>query len=200
MLFPGWSKPLDTERVPLSPGHVLDRATVIDTAAALIARHGLDQTTLTSIADASGVSTAAVQRCFGSKQGLYAAAIAACRAAADDVHLAAMRHPAGQTRDVEALASILDFAASHPGSAALMLTSASALATGERPPVRGTERALLQTFGIDVESPDPERLTRVVAALTSLSVLVLVTPHLEVGTPWRELILATCTDCLGHRS
>ena len=45
----------------------------------------------------------------------------------------------------------------------------------------------------------PERLVRVMGALTALAVLSIAAQHENQTTAWRPLVLATCLDTLGHR-
>ncbi|SDX90132.1 hypothetical protein SAMN05661080_01624 [Modestobacter sp. DSM 44400] len=57
----------------------------------------------------------------------------------------------------------------------------------------------MQAFGVDPDTSDPERVIRVVGALAALAVLTLAAHAEDQTTAWGPLIVATCSDALGHR-
>ena len=58
---------------------------------------------------------------------------------------------------------------------------------------------VLQVFGVDPDTLEPPRSVRVVGALSALAVLTLAAHAQDRTTAWRQHIVATCFDALGHR-
>jgi hypothetical protein len=58
---------------------------------------------------------------------------------------------------------------------------------------------VLHAFGVDPETTEPPRLVRVIGALAALAVLTLAAHAEDRTTAWRQHIVATCFDALGHR-
>jgi hypothetical protein len=93
---------------------------------------------------------------------------------------------------------LVDVALSHPGIVALMLAPASDIGpVAEEPPAAHAE--VLDAFGVDKDTAEPERLVRVIGALAALAVLTLAAHSEGTTTTWRRHIVATCLDALGHR-
>jgi AcrR family transcriptional regulator len=179
-------------------------AGILDRAAALFARRGFAKTSVQDVADAVGLSKAGLLHHFPSKDALYVAVLAEAaalgRRALDSVeHL-----PAGALRDRRVVEIFVDVALAHPGLVALMLAPATQPEGHDADAVDGAYRSALQAFGVDPDSPEqvgePERLVRVLAALSALAVLTLAAHQNDQTTAWRPYVVATCFDALGHRS
>jgi AcrR family transcriptional regulator len=173
---------------------------ILDRAAALFARHGFEHTSLQAVADAVGLSKAGLLHHFPSKDALYAAVLqfgdTLGRRVLDQVE--AM--PLGIDRDRRAVEALMDVALAHPGVVALLLTPVTqAGLDAPAPEKEGPGAAALEAFGVDPETAEPERLVRVIGALTALAVLSLAAHHQDQTTAWRPLVVATCIDALGHR-
>jgi AcrR family transcriptional regulator len=178
---------------------------ILDRAAALIARHGFEHTSVQAIADAVGLSKAGLLHHFPSKDALHAAVLTQSdelgRRIVDQVeHL-----PVGTARDRRALEAILDVAMAHPGTVALLLAPFTQGGHDPAGTADSVGTAALRAFGIDPETAaeagmvDTERVVRVIGALAALAVLSLAANRHAQTTEWRPFVLATCSDALGHR-
>jgi AcrR family transcriptional regulator len=169
---------------------------ILDRAAALFARHGLEHTSVQAVADAVGLSKAGLLHHFPSKDALQAAVLAESDRLGEQVVREVQHLPIGTDRDLRALEAMVDFALAHPGMVAFMLAPVT---QGIADEAAGTGAAALQAFGVDPVTADPERVVRVVGALAGLAVLTLAAHQHGQTTAWRPLVLATCSDALGHR-
>jgi AcrR family transcriptional regulator len=173
---------------------------ILDRAAALFARHGFEQTSLQAVADAVGLSKAGLLHHFPSKDALHAAVLAFADGLGRRVLAQVRELPLGPARDRRAIEALLDVALAHPGVVALLLAPATQSGVDAGPPeTSGPGAAALEAFGVDPETAAPERLVRVIAALTALAVLSIAAQHEDKTTSWRPLVVATCLDTLGHR-
>jgi hypothetical protein len=105
--------------------------------------------------------------------------------------------PSGAARDRRALEVLVDVALAHPGLVALMLAPVTDLGAEPEPAVTDL---VLQAFGVDPDTTEPQRLVRVVGALAALAVLTLAAHAQDQTTAWRQHIVATCFDALGHHA
>ncbi|MBC3760713.1 TetR/AcrR family transcriptional regulator [Quadrisphaera oryzae] len=165
-------------------------AGIVEAAAALLAEHGAERTSLREIAEATGYSKTGLLHRFGSKDALLEAVADSClgevRAVADGLaHL-----PEGAERDAAAAAALSRLAVSSPGRLALALVQEGALdgsGLGDRlEPVPGLLAACFTTApvgrppcsaaaphaplrlpGPDVAGTGLERSARVTAALAA---------------------------------
>jgi AcrR family transcriptional regulator len=173
---------------------------ILDRAAALFARHGFEQTSLQAIADAVGLSKAGLLHHFPSKDALHEAVLAFADTLGQRVLEQVRGLPVGTTRDRLAVETLLDVALAHPGVVALLLAPVTQSGADDGPPEKtGPGAAALEAFGVDPETVAPERLVRVIAALTGLAVLSIAAHQEKQTTAWRQLIVATSLDTLGHR-
>ena len=173
---------------------------ILDRAAALFARHGFEHTSLQAVADAVGLSKAGLLHHFPSKDALHEAVLALADALGRRVLDQVATMPLGPDRYARAVEALIDVALAHPGVVALLL--APATQTGVDAPAPETEgpgAAALEAFGVDPETTDPERVVRVVGALSALAVLSLAARQKNQTTAWRPFIVATCLDALGSR-
>jgi hypothetical protein len=108
--------------------------------------------------------------------------------------------PMGPERDQRALELLVDVALDRPGFVALAFGTISSAQSDPRAGLvdEGHEFAF-DAFGVDPTACEPERLVRVIGALSALAVLSLAATRLGENAAWRPHILATCFDALGHR-
>ena len=173
---------------------------ILDRAAALFARRGFEQTSVQAVADAVGLSKAGLLHHFPSKDALREAVLAQAEALGRRVLQHVQDLPPGGARDRRAIEVIVDIALAYPGLVALMLVPATQEGDDTVPSGDVATVAVLQAFGVDPKTAEPERLVRVIGALSGLAVLTLAAHHRDTTTLWRPLVVATCFDALGHRS
>lgn len=172
---------------------------IVDRAAALFARRGFEQTSVQAVADAVGLSKAGLLHHFPSKDALHEAVLGLADTLGGRVLQLVQGLPLGPARDRRAIEVLIDVALAHPGVVALLLAPATQSGVEPGPPEQsGPGAAALEAFGVDPET-EPERLVRVIAALTALAVLSIAAHHENTTTAWRPLVVATCLDTLGHR-
>ncbi|WP_439659273.1 TetR/AcrR family transcriptional regulator [Lentzea sp. HUAS TT2] len=169
---------------------------ILDAAAALFARHGFEQTSLKSLADAVGLSKAGLLHHFPSKDALFEAAWEQSRVLTRHVLDQVSSLPAGSERDRRSLELLTDYALDRPGLVSLLFRTMTA--PGEDPQQAQDELLLNEMFVIDPEKELP-RAVRIVGALSSMAVLTLLANQQGEKSTWRPLILATCYDALGHQ-
>ena len=184
---------------------------ILDRAAALFAQRGFAKTSVADVAAAVGLSKAGLLHHFPSKESLHDAVRAQADALGERVLAQVAGRPAGVARDRRALEALVDVAMAHPGLVALMLAPALQGGAGagvpaggqapplEAPPLESPAVAALAAFQVDPETTDPERVVRVIGALSALAVLTLAAHTADRTTAWRPHIVATCVDALGSR-
>jgi AcrR family transcriptional regulator len=173
---------------------------ILDRAAELFAQHGFAHTSLKTIADAVGLSKAGLLHHFPSKEALFEAARAAGTAEGVRVVELLSGTPLGPERDQRALELLVDVALDRPGFVAMAFsTISSAQPDPSAGLVDGGHDFAFEAFGVDPTSSEPDRLVRVIGALSALAVLSLAASRLGANAAWRPHILATCFDALGHR-
>ena len=172
---------------------------ILDAAAALFARHGFEQTSLKSLADAVGLSKAGLLHHFPSKETLFDAA----RGLVGELGLRILDQvaplPPGPARDKRALELLTDVALDRPG----LISLAFSVTSGPAPDARIDDAAddhahVFDIFAVDPAAGDDARLVRVIGSLSALAVLSLAASQRGEKTSWRPLIVATCFDALGH--
>jgi hypothetical protein len=95
---------------------------------------------------------------------------------------------------------MVDRALARPGLVALLLSSATALdAEANGPELEATSASIFEAFGADPAESEPARLIRITGAMAALGVLTLAAHQAGETTAWRQHIVATCFDALGHR-
>ncbi len=170
---------------------------ILDRAAALFARRGFAKTSVQDVADAVGLSKTGLLHHYPSKDALHEAVLAQADTLGARVLDQVGDLPPGPARDRRALEVLVDVALAHPGLVALMLAPATQLHA--RDPEPAVADLVLQAFGVDPETTEPPRLVRVIGALSALAVLTLAAHARDRTTAWRQHIVATCFDALGHR-
>ncbi|WP_369069359.1 TetR/AcrR family transcriptional regulator [Kineococcus terrestris] len=177
---------------------------IVDRAAELFARHGVDQTSVQRIADAVGYSKTGLLHRFPTKEALRAAVVERCTALVVQVRDAVAGAPPGPARDRAALDLLARTALDRPGFIALLLASLSADGDGSpQHPLDDVAGVLGQVFGTDLDPPaghvpgaPDERAVRVVTALGGLAVAALACRGAD-GDVRPALVRAAC-GALGH--
>ena len=174
-------------------------AGILDRAAALFARHGVDQTSVQAVADAVGLSKAGLLHHFPSKDALHEAVRAQVetlgRGALDQVR----DLPPGAARDHRAVEVLVDMALAHPGLVSFLLAPATqGVGVGEVDTDPASSRAFA-AFAVDPLTAERERCVRVAGALVALAVLSLGAQQSGEAALLRPHVVATSFDALGHR-
>ena len=169
---------------------------ILDRAAALFARRGFAKTSVQDVADAVGLSKTGLLHHYPSKDALHEAVLAQAGTLGQRVLDQVGDLPPGPGRDRHVLEVLVDVALAHPGLVALLLAPVTDLDAEPHSAVTGP---VLSAFGVDPETTDAPRLVRVIGALAALAVLTLAAHAQDRTTAWRQHIVATCFDALGHR-
>jgi AcrR family transcriptional regulator len=173
---------------------------ILDRAAELFAQHGFAHTSLKTVADAVGLSKAGLLHHFPSKEALFEAAKEVGRVQGARVMEQLSGTPIGPERDARALELLVDIALDRPGLVAMAFGT---IGTPQPDPRAGLiddgHAFAFEAFGVDPAACEPQRLVRIIGALSALAVLSLAAARLDEKAAWRPHILATCFDALGHR-
>jgi AcrR family transcriptional regulator len=172
---------------------------ILDRAAALFARRGFAKTSVQDVADAVGLSKAGLLHHFPSKDALHEAVLAQADTLGTRVLDQVGDLPLGTARDRRALEVLVDVALAHPGLVALMLAPLMQGGEPASPELEAAATAAMQAFGVARDTTEPPRFVRVLGALAALAVLTLAAHAEDRTTAWRQHIVATCFDALGHR-
>jgi AcrR family transcriptional regulator len=175
-------------------------ADIIDSAAALFARHGFDHTSLQQIADAVNYSKAGLLHHFPSKLSIYAAAIDALREHVIAVRERVKAMPVGIERDRANVEAALQFTYDWPGVSALSHRIAENEPDGD-PQLIEIGLILYEALGIDLKNPKDlsmERIVRVTSAFTGLGISALQAVRTDLKREWRDHIAQAAMDALGH--
>jgi AcrR family transcriptional regulator len=174
---------------------------ILDRAAALFARRGFAKTSVQEVADAVGLSKAGLLHHFPSKDALHEAVLAQAGTLGQRLLDQVRDLPPSATRDRRVVEVMVDLALARPGLVALLLSSATALdAAANGPELEATSALVFEAFGADPAECEPERLIRITGTMAALGVLTLAAHQAGETTAWRQHIVATCFDALGHRS
>lgn len=175
------------------------RLQMVDAAAEVIARVGVEHASLQQIADALGYSKAGLLHHFPSKVALVAAAVEATRDQAEAL-LAGVEHlEPGPARDYAVVEASVDSALSRPGLTALGFS----FITGDRaidPAVAEVGEVMLRALAVDLETADEQRVARIVSAAAALTVAALVARRAGRSREWRATIVESAFAALGHVS
>lgn len=176
---------------------------ILETAAALFARHGIGQTSLQRVADAVGYSKTGLLHRFPTKEALEEATVAHTVQRVEGIAARVAPLPPGPGRDRAVLEALADLAAHRPGLVSFMLTAISqgSLST-DRLDVLG--EVLFRSFGAGFvpagEPLPPEALARgirITSAIGGLAVTSLAFCDLDAGTV-RPHLIAAALGALGH--
>ena len=172
-------------------------AEIIDRAAGLFSRYGFAQTSLQQVADAVGYTKAGLLHHFPSKQAIYDATVEAVTQQLEGLAVSVESLPAGESRDLAVVTAMVDLTATWPGISAF----ANSLVRNGRevgPELEQAGLAILGAFSVDLESPDDTRLVRIVSACSGLTASTLLAIQADRAREWRELIIRSSMDTLGH--
>jgi AcrR family transcriptional regulator len=170
---------------------------ILDSAAALFARHGLRETSVQRIADAVGYSKSGLLRHYPSKEALQDAVVGRCLAEISPIAEEVAGQPVGPGRDRAALTGLARLALDRPGFVALILSGLLHTPDdSEGAALQPIADVLKRAFGV---TPDTElgRVVRVTGALGALAVArVALRERLSAGSGG-DLIDLGCA-ALGH--
>lgn len=172
-------------------------ADIVEHAAALFARHGVDHTSLQQIADAVNYSKAGVLNHYPSKNAIYEAVIKTVRDHVLELRDRVAAIPVGAQRDRVLVEAEVQFTYDWPGIAAF----SNRLAYSEPetdPELVEIGLILYEALGIDVRNTTLDRLARVTAAFSGLSVTALTATRADQKSLWYEHIVRTAMEALGH--
>jgi AcrR family transcriptional regulator len=176
---------------------------ILEAAAALFARHGLEQTSVQRIADAVGYSKTGLLHRFPTKEAIAEATIAHTVDHFEAVAAVVDGTAPGVARDRKVLEALVVLAAGRPGLVSFMLTSISqGVLTGERLDVLG--EVLFRAFGASLPTPGAEptpaevtRAVRITSAVGGLAVTSLAFCDVPT-TDLTDDLVAAALGALGH--
>jgi AcrR family transcriptional regulator len=143
---------------------------IVDCAATLFARHGLQETSVQRIADAVGYSKSGLLRHYPSKEALQDAVVSRCLSEIIEITDQVAGLAPGPQRDAAAITGLAQLALRRPGFVALLLswllhTPADSAVAALQP----IGDALLRAFVV-TEETDLARVVRVTGALGAVAV------------------------------
>ncbi|TDO42268.1 TetR/AcrR family transcriptional regulator [Paractinoplanes brasiliensis] len=170
---------------------------ILETAAALFARHGFRETSIQRIADAVGYSKTGLLHRYPSKEALQQAvidhALRDIRAVADTVR----DLPPGPQRDRAAVGGIARLAMEGPGTVSLLLTYLADTQDDEFGRIlEEIGEVIFECFATDPEA-EPARALRVVGALGAVAVAGVALRDKPLAVTLDDLIDISY-DALGH--
>jgi AcrR family transcriptional regulator len=143
---------------------------IVDCAATLFARHGLQETSLQRIADAVGYSKSGLLRHYPSKEALQEAVVGRCLSEIVEITDRVAGQAPGPGRDAAAITGLAQLALRRPGFVTLLLswllhTPADSAVAALQP----IGDALMRAFVV-TEETDLGRVVRVTGALGAVAV------------------------------
>jgi len=168
---------------------------ILETAAALFARHGFKETSIQRVADAVGYSKTGLLHRFPTKEALQEAVVD--RALADMRAIAAEAGvlPVGPERDRVVVGGVARLALARPGAVALLLSSLMSAPDSDM--LQQVGGLVFAAFGLDhecVTDVELPRMLRIVGALGALAVAA-VSMHDKVHL---DALVEVSYDALGH--
>lgn len=143
---------------------------IIDRAATLFARHGLQETSVQRIADEVGYSKGGLLRHYPSKEALQEAVVGRCLSEILEITDQVAGQAPGPQRDTAALTGLARLAMRRPGFVALMLSCLlHAPADSAVAALQPIADAILRAFAVTAET-DLDRVVRVTGALGAVAV------------------------------
>lgn len=176
---------------------------ILEAAAALFARHGIEQTSLQRVADAVGYSKTGLLHRFPSKEVLEEATVTHTVEHFERIAAQVADLPTGPGRDRAVVEALVGLAGQRPGLVSFMLTSIS---QGALSPARLDHlgEVLFRSFGTQfVTSGEPptsgelDRGVRITTAVSGLAFTSLAFCDLDAATVRPHLITAALA-ALGH--
>lgn len=170
---------------------------IVDCAATLFARHGLQETSVQRIADAVGYSKSGLLRHYPSKETLQDAVVSRCLGEVVEITDRVAGRAPGPQRDAAAITGLAQLALRRPGFVALMLscllhTPADSAVAALQP----IGDAVMRAFGV-TEDTDLSRVVQVTGALGAVAVArVALREHLSADALGELVDLGL--NALGH--
>jgi AcrR family transcriptional regulator len=176
---------------------------ILEAAAALFARHGIERTSLQRVADAVGYSKTGLLHRFPTKEALEEATVAHTVDRFERIATRVSPLPPGRERDRAVVEDLLDLAGHRPGLVSFMLTALSqGSLSAARLDVLG--EVLFRCFGaafVPAGQPLPPgavaRGVRITSAVGGLAVTSLAFCDLDPAAV-RPPLLAAALGALGH--
>src|SRR5690606_21825051 len=134
---------------------------------------------------------------FRNKQAIYDAVLGAMREQIVSLRGVAERVPAGAERDRALIAAMVELTYASPGIAAFATTLAGGDVI-EKPELQEAALELLGRLGREREEVGEGRLVRFVSACAGLGIAARGAVRADRAREWRELIIETAMDTLGH--
>ncbi len=174
-------------------------AEIIDSAAGLFARHGFAHTSLQQIADAVNYSKAGLLHHYPSKQAIYDAALKTVGESIRTVFADVEKMPLGIERERAVIVASVDFTFDWPGVSALGNRLAEENENVD-PELTQMGFIVYSALGTDLATADQERIVRVTSAFSGIGATVLIAARLGLKQQWREHIITTAMNALGHNT
>ena len=175
-----------------------DRTAIIDGAATVFARHGYDRTSVQAVADVTGYSKAGLLHHVSSKKDLYEAVLAECQAQMEHARDQVGDMPVGPARDRRTIEVFTELAFALPGHVALLLSTIAPTGDKVREEADAITPLLFEAFDGPGDVP-LRRTVRVTGALVAVGALTLAARETGEPASWRDEIVETGYDALGHR-
>ncbi|MDR7127155.1 helix-turn-helix domain-containing protein [Pseudotabrizicola sp. 4114] len=172
-------------------------AEIIDCAAGLFARHGLEGTSLQQIADGTGYTKAGVLHHYPSKRAIYDAVIETSREGLKGLLAKVEAVPIGADRDRAVIEAAVDLTFAWPGVSAFGNKFIHHNQSDDPDMVEMGE-TMSAALGLDLESADLDRVVRVSTALAGLGLASLLAVQLDQKREWRPHLVGAAMNALGH--
>jgi len=172
-------------------------AEILDCAAGLFARHGFERTSIQQVAAALKYSKAGLLHHYPSKKALFDAVVD--RYEADSIaHLArVLAIPPGIERDRALVLRAIEYTFESPGMSALGQQLGREGVT-EDPRFVKLGFQIIGALGVDLASPDMERMMRAVSALTGANAAARLAQTMNLERECRSHIFTAAMATLGH--
>jgi len=171
---------------------------ILESAAALFARHGFKETSVQRIADAVGYSKTGLLHRFPSKEALQDAVVDRVLAEVRAIAAQAEGLPVGPERDRVVVTGIARLAIERPGAVALMLSGLMSAPDSQM--LAEVGGVVFTAFGIDPNcghESDPGRFVRVIGSLGALA-MASVALHGKLTPAAQAELVDVSYDALGH--
>jgi len=171
---------------------------ILETAAALFARHGFKETSVQRVADAVGYSKTGLLHRYPSKEALQEAVLDRCLGEVRAVAAGVADLPPGPGRDRAALTGVAELAMIRPGTVALLLSGLIGEPDDEiAVALHAIGCATFEAFALDPEA-DPARMLRVTGALGALAFARVALRNKLPDHAMLAYLIELSYDALGH--